>query len=87
MGDRTPTEDHSAKEQGQLAGYNDDPTLASYLSSALLILAVPTLLAVAFVGHWSGFYSYSGIVPAFGGLVLATLVGVFLVMHVTSAGR
>lgn len=87
MGDRTPTENHSAKEQGQLAGYNDDPTLASYLSSLLLILAVPTLIALAFGGHWLGFYTYSGIVPAFGALVVATLIATFGVMHVASAGR
>lgn len=87
MGDETPTKEHSAKEQGQLAGYNDDPTLASYLSSALLVLMVPTLIGLAFGGHWAGLYAYGTIVPVFGGLVVATLIGVFLVMHFFTGGR
>lgn len=81
MGNRTPREESSAKEQGTLAGYNEDPTLAGYVSSALMVLTVPTLLGLAYAGYRLGFYTYGGMVPAFGGLLIASIVLVFAAMH------
>lgn len=77
----TPQPEKSVRERGTFAGHNDDPTLASYLSSLFLVLSVPGLLVAAYAGHWAGFYAYSGIVPAFAGLLVASLAVAFGLMH------
>ena len=69
------------RERGTYASHNHDPTLASYLSSLFLLLSVPTFVAGAYAGHWAGLYGYGMIVPAFAGLLVASLVVVFSAMH------
>lgn len=77
----TPNPNKTVRERGTYAGHNDDPTLASYLSSLFLLLSVPGFLVAAYAGHWSGFYAYSKIVPVFAGLLIASLVVAFALMH------
>lgn len=77
-----PTEEKDPKERGMFASRNEDPTLPSYLSSLLYVLSVPGLMLAAFGGYWQGLYSYDAVIPVFGGLLLALLVGTFGVMHV-----
>jgi hypothetical protein len=82
VGKETPNFDRSPKQEGHQANHGDDPTLASYVSSLVWLLSVPTLLAIAYAGYVSGFYGYRGMVPAFAGLLVLLLVVVFSVMHV-----
>ncbi|MFC7098533.1 hypothetical protein [Halobaculum marinum] len=77
-----PTEEKSLRERGTYANDGNDPTLASYLSSLFFLLSVPTLVTVAYAGYWAGLYAESTVVPAFAGLLVASLAGVFAVMHV-----
>lgn len=84
MPNDVPTEEKDPKDRGMFASRNEDPTLKSYLSSLLYVLGVPTLILLAFVGHWEGLYSYTMVIPAFGLLLVTLLVVVFGVMHVTT---
>lgn len=78
----TPQPEKTTRERGTFASHNDDPTLASYLSSLFLVLSVPGFLVAAYAGHRAGLYGYSGMVPAFAGLLVASLVVAFGLMHV-----
>lgn len=78
----TPQPEKTIRERGTFAGHNEDPTLASYLSSLFFLLSVPTFVAAAYGGHRLGLYSYDLIVPAFAGILLASLAVVFGLMHV-----
>lgn len=82
MAKDTPSYDRSAKERGLYARHGDDPTLASYLSSLLYVLSVPAFVLAAYAGYWGGLYGYDGILPAFTGLLVASLVVAFAAMHV-----
>ena len=77
----TPQPEKTVRERGTFAGHNDDPTLASYLSSLFLVLSVPAFVVAAYAGHWYGLYGYSAIVPAFAGLLVASLAVAFGLMH------
>lgn len=81
MGKDTPTYEQSAKERGLYAGYGDDPTLAGYLSSVLYLLSVPAFIVLAYAGYWNGFWAYGAILPVFAGLLIATLLLTFGLMH------
>jgi hypothetical protein len=78
----TPNPDKPVRERGTFANHNEDPTLASYLSSLFLVLSVPAFLVAAYAGHWVGIYGYGGILPAFAGLLVGSIVVVFGLMHV-----
>ncbi|WP_115862320.1 hypothetical protein [Halorussus litoreus] len=80
----TPQPERTVRERGTFAKHGDDPTLKSYLSSLFFVLSVPGFITLAVAGHWAGLYSYAMVVPAFAGLLVASLVIVFTVMHVTS---
>jgi hypothetical protein len=82
MGKDTPSYDRSAKERGLYARESNDPTLGSYLSSLLYLLAVPGFILLAYGGYWAGVWDYGAIIPVFAGLLVATLVIVFVLMHV-----
>ncbi|WP_137287136.1 hypothetical protein [Halorussus salinisoli] len=77
----TPQREKTVRERGTFAKHGDDPTLKSYLSSLFFVLSVPGFITLAVVGHWSGLYPYSFVVPAFAGLLVASLVVVFGLMH------
>lgn len=77
-----PTEEKDPKSRGMWARRNDDPTLASYLSSLLYALSVPGLIAAAYAGSYYGLYPDVYVVPAFGGMLFVLLVVVFGAMHV-----
>lgn len=77
-----PTEEKSVRERGTYAKHADDPTLASYLSSLFFLLSVPTLVLVAYAGHWNGLYAEPTVVPVFAGLFVAALAAAFGLMHV-----
>ena len=82
MGRDTPTERKDVKSRGLYANDATDPTLASYLSSLLLLLSVPTLIVLAYAGYWAGFYPYGWILPVFGGSMFALVALAFFLMHV-----
>lgn len=82
MAKDTPTRDKSVRERGTYAKHGDDPTLASYLSSLFFVLSVPTFIVVAYVGYWLDVYPYGGIIPVFALLLVGSIVGVFVLMHV-----
>lgn len=82
-----PNREKTVRERGTYASHEEESTLASYLSSLFLLLSVPSFIAGAYAGHWAGLYPQSGIVPAFGGLLLAALAVAFGLMHVFSRGR
>ena len=69
------------KERGTYASHGDDPTIAGYLSSLFFLLSVPALVAAAYGGHYAGLYGDGAVVPAFGALLVASLAGVFGLMH------
>lgn len=75
------------RERGTYAAGGDDPTLASHLSSLYLLLSVPAFVALASLGHRWGYYGVGGVVPAFAGLLVGSLVLAFAAMHLLSAGR
>ena len=77
-----PTEERSTRERGTYAKHAGDPTLASYLSSLFFLLSVPTLVVAAYAGYWNGLYAEPTVVPAFAGLLVASLVVAFGLMHV-----
>jgi len=77
----TPQPEKTVRERGTYASHNDDPTLASYLSSLFLLLSVPGFILVAYAGYWTGLYGYGSIVPAFAGLLIGSLVVAFGLMH------
>ncbi|UIO98458.1 hypothetical protein Hbl1158_07745 [Halobaculum sp. CBA1158] len=79
-----PTEEKSVRERGTYANDGNDPTIASYLSSLFFLLSVPALVSVTYVGYWGGLYGESAVVPIFAGLLIASIAGVFAVMHVTT---
>ncbi|QZP37693.1 hypothetical protein [Halobaculum magnesiiphilum] len=79
-----PTDEKSVRERGTYANDGNDPTLASYLSSLFFLLSVPAFVTLAYVGYWAGLYGEATVVPAFAGLLLAGLAGVFAVMHYTT---
>lgn len=81
MADDTPKPEKTVRERGTYASHNDDPTLASYLSSLFLVLSVPAFIVAAYAGHSVGFYGESGIVPAFAGLLVGSLLVAFGLMH------
>lgn len=81
MAKDTPTSEKSVRERGTFASHGDDPTLASHLSSLFLLLSAPTFILLAYAGYWAGLYGYSGIVPAFAGLLVASLIVAFGAMH------
>lgn len=78
----TPKPEKTVRERGTFANHNEDPTLASYLSSLLLVLSVPAFLVVAYGGHSAGLYGYGSIVPAFTGLLVGSIAVAFGLMHV-----
>jgi len=82
MGKDTPRPERPVKDRGFHARTGNDATLASYLSSLLYLLGVPTLVVLAYGGHWAGLYGYGSIIPAFGGLLVALLVAAFTTTHV-----
>ncbi|WP_158057446.1 hypothetical protein [Halorussus halophilus] len=77
----TPQPEKTIRERGTFASHNEDPTLASYLSSLFFLLSVPTFVVAAYGGHWVGLYPYELIVPAFAGILIASLIVVFSIMH------
>lgn len=77
----TPGRERTVRERGTYAQHGDDPTLKSYLSSLFFLFSVPGLILMAMVGHWQGFYPYSLVAPVFAGLLVASLVVVFALMH------
>lgn len=82
MGRDLPTEPKNVRERGFHAGHAGDPTLASYLSSLLVVLSVPGFVLLSYAGHWQGWYPYSWILGVFGGLMAATIALVLASMHV-----
>lgn len=80
----TPQRERSVRERGTFANDGNDATLKSYLSSLFLLLSVPGLITLSMVGYWQGLYSYSTVVPVFAGLLVASLVVVFGLMHYTT---
>jgi hypothetical protein len=87
MAEDTPRPERPAKDRGFHARNGNDPTLASYLSSLLYLLGVPTLVLLAYGGHWAGLYGYGAIIPAFGALLVALIVLAFAATHVLTGGR
>lgn len=81
MPKNTPNREKTVRERGTFASHNEEATLASYLSSLFLVLSVPGFILAAYAGHWAGLYGYSGIVPAFAGLLVAALAVAFTLMH------
>ena len=81
MAKDTPQRERSVRERGTYAKHGDDPTLASYVSSLFYVLSVPTLILAAYGGHWYGLYGERAVVPAFGGLLVASIAVAFAVMH------
>ena len=77
-----PTEDKPVRERGTYARHGGDPTLASYASSLFFLLSVPTFVGLAYAGYWWGLYPESSVVPAFAGLLVASLAVAFALMHV-----
>lgn len=77
----TPSYDQSAKERGLYANHGDDPTIASYLSSALYLVSIPSFILIAYGGYWGGYWGYSAILPIFAGLLIAALSIVIGLMH------
>lgn len=77
----TPQRERTVRERGTFANHGGDATLKSYLSSLFLVLSVPGFITLAMVGYWEGLYSYSAVVPVFAGLLVASLVAVFGLMH------
>ena len=69
------------KERGTYASHGDDPTLAGYLSSLFFVLSVPAFVVAAYAGHRAGLYGADTVVPAFGGLLAASLAVAFGAMH------
>lgn len=78
----TPQPEKTVRERGTFANHNDDPTLASYLSSLFLVLSVPGFLVAAYGGHSVGLYGYGGILPVFTGLLVGSIALAFGLMHV-----
>ncbi|MFB6244252.1 MAG: hypothetical protein ABEH80_09135 [Halobaculum sp.] len=76
-----PTGEKSIRERGTYANDANDPTLASYLSSAFFLLSVPTLILIAYGGFWLDFYSEQAVVFVFGGLLVASITLVLAVIH------
>lgn len=83
----TPNPEKDLRERGTYARHAGDPTLASYLSSALFVLSVPVFILVAYAGFWLGLYGEAAIVPVFGGLIVAAVAVTFVLMHVFTSGR
>lgn len=83
----TPNPDKDLRERGTYARHGGDPTLASYVTSAFFVLAVPVFILVAYWGFWEGFYGEPAIVPVFAGLLVGSIAVAFLLMHVLTGGR
>jgi hypothetical protein len=84
MSEDTPRPKRSPTERGLHANTGNDASLASYVSSALYLLSVPTLILLAYGGFWAGLYPYELVIPAFGGLVVALVALLFGVMHLAT---
>lgn len=84
MPDETPGPRKPLKKRGLHASHANDPTLGSYLSSLLHLLSFPVIVLLAFVGHLSGFYEYSTIIPVTIGAFVLEILVVVLVMYVVS---
>ncbi len=82
MSKDVPTRERSVRERGTFAKHADDPTVASYLSSLFFLLSVPVLILVAYEGYSYGLYPYDTTIPVFGGLLVASIALVFVIMHV-----
>lgn len=80
----TPRPERTAKERGRGARTGNDPTLASYLSSALYLISVPLLVVASYAGFWMDLYPYRYIIPVFGGLMVGLVALAFALMHVAS---
>jgi hypothetical protein len=78
----TPSRDRSLRERGTYARHADRPTIASYLSSLLFLLAVPAAVGLAYGGFWLGWYGYSIVVPAFAAVMLGVIALAFAAMGV-----
>jgi len=87
MANDTPRPDRSHTDRGLLAGHGDDPTLASYLSTAVYLLSFPLVVGSAYGGHLLGWYAYEAIVPVLAGLFVALFGALLLVMHVKTGGQ
>lgn len=81
MGRDTPRPRRDVTERGLHANNREDPTTASYLSSAFYLLSVPTFVAIAVGGYVAGMYPYAWIVPVFTALLVGWIAVVFAVMH------
>jgi len=84
MGRDTPGPERDIKERGLHAKHREDPTRASYISSAFYALSVPLLIVLAVGGWYMGVYPYSWIIPVFAGLLVGAITVAFAVMHVTT---
>ena len=84
MGRDTPRPERDPKERGLHAKHREDPTRASYISSAFYALSVPTLIALAVGGWYFGFYAYRFVIPVFAALLVCSITIAFAVMHVYS---
>lgn len=77
----TPQRERTVRERGTFANHGGDATVKSYLSSLFLLLSVPGLITLSIVGYWEGLYPYSSVVPVFAGLLVASLIVAFGLMH------
>lgn len=77
----TPQRERTVRDRGTFANDGGDSTLKGYLSSLFLLLSVPGLITLSIVGYWQGLYPYSSVVSVFAGLLIASLVIVFGLMH------
>ena len=77
----TPQRERTVRERGTFANHGGDATVKSYLSSLFLLLSVPGLITLSIAGYWKGLYPYSSVVPVFAGLLVASLIVAFGLMH------
>lgn len=84
MGNDTPRPERPAKDRGHGARTGNDPTLASYVSSAMYVASVPLLIVATYLGYWMDLYPYGYVIPVFGGLMVGLIALAFGVMHVAS---
>lgn len=77
-----PTGEKSPRERGTYASHGGDPTAMSYLSSLFFVLSVPAFILLAYAGVWADLYAARSVVPVFAGLLIASLIAVFGIIHV-----
>lgn len=80
MAEDTPRPERPARDRGRRAGHAGDPTRASYLSSLYYLVSVPAFVVAAHAGYWAGWYGYDGVLPAFAGLLIASVGAAFWLM-------